>query len=316
MTTTMEARELSLPLELPPETAELQERGRRFVDEEIIPLEEEAEANGGRLPQEKIDRIKAASIEANLNGGQHSPEYGGQGWSLLDWTVVEEQYGRSTNGIYWHVPNAYNVFHNATPEQAERYLRPALRGELKDAYAVTEANAGSDPSRIESTAVRTDAGWRINGEKWFVTSGDVASVLIVMANVIDGADRLPTLFLVDADLPGIEFVDDPKFTHNYPEGHPTIRFTDVEVPEDAVVAGIGDGNDLAAGLVHRGAPGHRRPRRRRDDAPAGGVRRLGHPARAGRQPDLGLPGRLLPPRRLGGRRGGGATADADRGRSV
>ena len=109
---------------------------------------------------------------------------------------------------------------------------------------MTEADAGSDPSRIESTAVRTDAGWRINGEKWFVTSGDVASVLIVMANVIDGADRLPTLFLVDADLPGIEFVDDPKFTHNYPEGHPTIRFTDVEVPEDAVVAGVGDGDDL------------------------------------------------------------------------
>ena len=50
-----------------------------------------------------------------------------------------------------------------------------------------------------------------------------------MANVIDGGERLPTLFVVDADLDGIEVVDDPAFTHNYPDGHPTIRFRDVEV---------------------------------------------------------------------------------------
>ncbi len=74
---------------------------------------------------------------------------------------------------------------------------------------MTERDAGSDPSRIAATAERTDGGFGLNGEKWFVTSGDVASVLIVMANVIDGDERLPTLFLVDADAPGVEIVDDP-----------------------------------------------------------------------------------------------------------
>ena len=111
---------LSLPLELPAETRELQERARYFIDEHVIPLEQEAERLYGRLPQEKIDAVKQAGIDAGLNGGQHSTEYGGQGWSLLDWVVVEEQYGRSTNGIYWHVPNAYNVFHNASEAQAEK----------------------------------------------------------------------------------------------------------------------------------------------------------------------------------------------------
>ena len=70
----------------------------------------------------------------------------------------------------------------------------------------------------------------LNGEKWFVTSGDVASVLIVMANLLDGDERLPTLFLVEADAAGVEIVDEPRFTHSYPDGHPTIRFDSVEVP--------------------------------------------------------------------------------------
>jgi alkylation response protein AidB-like acyl-CoA dehydrogenase len=142
------------------------------------------------------------------------------------------------------VPNAYNVLMQGSPEQIERYLVPALRGEGGDAYAVTEAEAGSDPSAIATTAARTEAGWRISGEKWFVTSGDVARVLIVMANALDGRDRLPTLFLVEPDAPGVEFVDSPRFTHNYPHGHPTIRFTDVEVPPDAVIGGVGNGEAL------------------------------------------------------------------------
>ncbi|HEY2259545.1 MAG TPA: acyl-CoA dehydrogenase, partial [Solirubrobacteraceae bacterium] len=95
-----------------------------------------------------------------------------------------------------------------------------------------------------TTAVASAGGYRINGEKWFVTSGDVARVLIVMANLVDGSDRLPTLFLIEPSAPGVEFVDDPAFTHNYPHGHPTIRFSDVEVPGDAVIGGIGKGEEL------------------------------------------------------------------------
>jgi acyl-CoA dehydrogenase len=241
------AGRLALPLELEPEQAELRDRARAFIDEVVIPLEQKAEQHGGRLPAEDIETVKREGIAARLNGGLHSPEYGGQGWTRLEWALVEEQFGRSTNGIYWHVPNAYNVWDHASPAQCERYLRPALRGELKDSYAVTERDAGSDPSRIATTAERIDGGYRINGEKWFVTSGDVASVHIVMANVIDGEQRLPTLFLVDDDLDGIEVVDDPQFTHSYPEGHPTIAFRDVEVSADAVVGEVGGGDEMQRG---------------------------------------------------------------------
>ena len=223
---------------------DLQERARRFVEELLIPNEELAELNGGKIPDELRERIKRNSIEAGLSGGLHAPEHGGQGWTKSEWVLVEEQMGRSTNALSWHMPTAYNVLAGGTPEQIERYLRPALRGELHDAYAVTEAGAGSDPSMIETTARRTDSGWVIDGEKWYVTYGDVAAVYIVMAKALVDGQELPTLFLVDAGLGGISVVDDPPFTHNYAHGHPAIRFDGVEVGVDAVIGGLGGGDDL------------------------------------------------------------------------
>lgn len=230
--------------ELAPELLELQQRARQFVENVLMPLELEAEQRGGRLPEEDIREIKRQAIAARLNGGRHATEHGGQGWSMLEWFLVNEQFGRVTNGLHWHVPGAYNVLAHGSPEQVERYLRPALQGDGGDAYAVTEGDSGSDPSGIATTAVRSDGGWVIDGEKWFVTSGDVADVLIVMAHVVDGAGRLPTLFLVERAAPGVEFVDDPEFTHNYPHGHPTIRFTQVEVADEAVIGGVGNGDEL------------------------------------------------------------------------
>jgi acyl-CoA dehydrogenase len=229
---------------LTPEQLDLQQRARRFIDEVCIPNEELAERSGGRLPQELIERIRREAIAAGLSGGLHAPEHGGQGWSMTAWFLVEEQLGRSTNALSWYIPNAYNVLASGTPEQIDRYLRPALRGELHDAYAVTEAEAGSDPAGIATTARKSDGGWVIDGEKWFVTTGDIASVYIVMANAIVDGEPLGTLFLVDRDIDGIEIVDDPPFTHSYPHGHPTIRFNDVEVADDAIIGGLGGGEEL------------------------------------------------------------------------
>jgi alkylation response protein AidB-like acyl-CoA dehydrogenase len=230
--------------DLTPEQLELQQRARQFVEKVLMPLEVEAEERSGRLAEETVELIKQEAIAARLNGGRFAPEHGGQGWTMLDWFLVNEQFGRVTGGLHWHVPSAYNVLLKGTPEQIERYLVPALRGEGGDAYAVTEAEAGSDPGGIASTAVSTGDGWRINGEKWFVTSGDVARVLIVMANATIESEKLPTLFLVEPGAPGVEFVESPRFTHNYPHGHPTIRFTNVEVAADAVIGGVGNGEAL------------------------------------------------------------------------
>jgi acyl-CoA dehydrogenase len=231
---------MTVALRVAPDQDEIVDRARRFADEELIPREEAAERAGGRLPAEEIAAIRAAGIAAGLNGGLHAVEHGGQGWSHLTWVLVEEQLGRSTNALSWHVPMAYNVWSVGTEAQIDRWLRPILRGEGQDAYAVTEEHAGSDPSGIATKAEPLPGGgWRIRGDKWFVTSGDVASVLIVVAVAPEG----PTLFLVPADAPGITVVEDPAYTHSYPHGHPNLRF-DAEVDADAALGPLGGADEL------------------------------------------------------------------------
>ena len=232
--------------DLTPAQLDLRTRAAGYVDDVLIPLEVEAELALGRLPEEVGRRVRREAGERGLDGGNHAPEHGGRGWSNMEQSLVHEELGRNTNAIWWHMGGAYNVLSRGTPEQIERYLLPTLRGERSDAYAVTEGNAGSDAGGIEGTAERSADGFRLRAEKWFVTTGDKADYFIVMVNVVEEDARLPTLFLVDRDVPGIEFVDDPPFTHNYPHGHPTIRF-DVQLPESAVLGGperVGQGDEL------------------------------------------------------------------------
>jgi alkylation response protein AidB-like acyl-CoA dehydrogenase len=223
------------------EQQELADRARRFVDEVLMPHEVAAERSGGRLSADVVAGIRKAAVEARLNGGRHRVEHGGQGWSAVDYVAVHEQLGRNTNGLWWWIPDAYNVLAAATPDQVARYLEPAIRGEVTISYAVTEEHAGSDPSGIRTTARRDGDAWVLDGEKWFVTSGDVADAHVVVARA-DGYG--PTLFIVDADVAGIETVDDPPFTHTFPHGHPTIRFNGVRVGPEAVLGPPGGADAL------------------------------------------------------------------------
>ena len=82
-----------------PEQLDLRDRARRFVEDVLIPNEEAAERAGGHIPDELKQRIKREAVEARLSGGLHAVEHGGQGWSKVEWFLVEEQLGRSTNAL-------------------------------------------------------------------------------------------------------------------------------------------------------------------------------------------------------------------------
>ena len=184
--------------------------------------------------------IRREALARGISGGLHAREHGGQGWTHVEWFLVEEQFGRSTNALSWHVPTAYNVLAHGSPEQIDRWLQPALRGELHDAYAVTEELAGSDPSGIATTATRVDGGWRIDGEKWFVTYGDVAAVYIVMA--LATASRRCSWSTRACRASASSTIRRSPTTIR--TGTRRCASSGVEVGEDAVIGGVGGGDEL------------------------------------------------------------------------
>jgi acyl-CoA dehydrogenase len=239
-----------MDLTLTPAQLELQARARAFVRGILQPREVEFERANGRVPRDWGNPIRRAAIEARLQGGSLPVEFGGQGWSTLEQVLVHEQFGQVTGGLWSYVPGAYNVLVHADAEQRRRYLEPSLRGERSGSYAVTEDAAGSDARGLSATAVRDAAtgGYVLNGEKWFVTGPDDTDFMIFHANVVEGegsdAARLPTLFLVDYDTPGVAVTDDPDYTHTFADRHPQFRLTDVRVPASAVLGGVGRADEL------------------------------------------------------------------------
>jgi alkylation response protein AidB-like acyl-CoA dehydrogenase len=231
-----------MDIRLSADDAQLQERAAAFTAEVLFPLEDECEANDG-LTLESAARAKRAVLDAGFNAINHAKEDGGQGLDLFEQILVEEQWGHAT-GALWDVPWRPSIpLESATEEQKERYLRPAIRGERRDAYAITEEHAGSDPAMVRTTARRDGQGWVLNGEKWHVTSGDVADFFLVHAHV-DADPAKATVFLVDKDLPGVELVRTPKYMHTFVFEHPIFAFHDVRIGDDAVLGEVGQGFEL------------------------------------------------------------------------
>ncbi len=228
------------------EQLELQARARDFVRDVLQPREVEFERAAGRVPRSWGRPIREAAIKARLHGGSLPREAGGQGWSVVEQVLVHEQLGQSTGGLWSYIPGAYNVLVHADDDQRRRYLAPSLRGERTGSYAITEDRAGSDARAISATAVRDTASgeYVLNGEKWFVTGPDDTDFMIFHCLVLDGDERLPTLFLVDYDTPGLDLQHDPDYTHTFADRHPQFVLRDVRVPPSAILGGIGRADDL------------------------------------------------------------------------
>jgi acyl-CoA dehydrogenase len=225
---------------LEPGQLELRERAEALT-EELMTLEDRCEAERGLDAQSlawAADRIRHHRLHAiNMPA-----EWGGQGLGTFDQVIVQSALGRLTNALWDLVWRPANALRHCTAAQRERFLIPAINGRRRDCFAVTEPDAGSDPSRIVSTATRVDEDYRLNGEKWFVTTGDVADFLIVLALVEPKA--APTLFLVDKDLPGVSIKRTPRYMHTFVFEHPEFILEDVAVGADCVLGDVGRGYDI------------------------------------------------------------------------
>jgi acyl-CoA dehydrogenase len=231
-----------MDIELDATARQWRDRAFRFATEELIPWEVEAELHEGRLPAETEKRHRKLAVELGFSAMDVPKSQGGLELRNVDQVAVWEQLGRVTNALCWCFSEAQRwMFEACTADQLRRFILPLMRGERKECYAITESGSGSDVS-IETRARRVNGGYAITGEKWYVTSANLADYFILQARLADGPHAgSDALFFIDKDTPGIEVLRSPAFSHTFSAHHPTYRFEEVAVPEQNRLGPEGDG---------------------------------------------------------------------------
>lgn len=221
-----------------PRQIELKQRAISWT-KEMMQYELDCEYNNGLTPEQHA-KVKQSIIDHGLAAFNMPAEWGGAGLSVLEHAIVSEEVGKLTGALWDTLWRPANALKACTPAQREEYLIPEIRGERRDAVAVTEPQAGSDPQNLRTTAIKDGNSYLINGEKWFVTVGDAADFIITLCSV-DGA---PTMFLIDKDLPGVSVKRIPRYTHTFVYEHPEFVFENVRVGADKILGEIGQGYEL------------------------------------------------------------------------
>jgi acyl-CoA dehydrogenase len=246
---------MPIDFQLPPEVEEVRLRVRKFMDTEVRPAEatlQEREADRNSYVRTIMELRTKAKAQGLWN--PHLPaEWDGMGLGPVAMAFVSAEAGRTGIGpfaINAQAPdegNMHTLLHWATPEQAERYLRPLAEGRARSCFAMTEPEvAGSDPTLIQTKAVKDGDDWVINGHKWFISGAKGASFAILIACTDEDADppqARNSAFLVDLPAPGFEIVRDIDTMHGK-GNHCEIRIIDLRIPNDRMLGGRGEGHLL------------------------------------------------------------------------
>ncbi len=226
-------------IELSKSAQDWQKAAREFADEYLQPHEVEAELNAGVLPPEVVDRQKKRAIELGFSAIDVPKAHGGLELPMVEQVAIWEQLGRVTNALSWCFSEPQKwMFEACSAEQIDHYILPMMRGEKKDCFAITESGPGSDVSALTATATKSGDDYVLNGEKWYVTSANLADFFWFQAQLPDEDDD--ALFLVDQGTDGIEMIASPLFSHSYAAHHPTYQFSGVRVPAGRRVGSSGD----------------------------------------------------------------------------
>ncbi len=239
-------------LQIPDELAELRSSLRQFIEREVAPIEEgyRQQINEGDLAPLKDERRKLRKRSAELGfWGLHMPEeVGGMGLSYLGQVLLMEEAGSHglvlafNEGIFPVVTGPTRVYLDCNEAQREKYLAPLMTADKITCFALTEPEAGSDATRIRTTAEKRDGEWVLNGRKHFISGGDAADFALVFA-VTDpkkGAKGGITAFLVDADSPGFS-VSRIQRTMSPMQNPAELTLEDCRVPEENVLGEVGMG---------------------------------------------------------------------------
>jgi alkylation response protein AidB-like acyl-CoA dehydrogenase len=229
---------------------------RRYADEHIDATAIDRKAE---IPPEVV----AGLGKIGVLGMTAPAEYGGRGMSQLGYTRIMEVIGGHCSATAVFVNAHHSIGIRAlllfgTEEQKRRWLPPLVSGEQLAAFALTEPEAGSDASNVQTTATPTPdgTGYVLNGTKRWITNGGIAKVLTVIARTPGaGGDRKKeiTAFLVTPDMPGFQVLD-PRMEKVGIRGTATGRmaFNDMFVPRENVLGSVGKGLRIALTVLDFG----------------------------------------------------------------
>lgn len=246
-----------MDLQLNDEQRLIIEQVRRFVREEIEPLEADLDPDASELKPADHERLVEKTKSLGLYGLDIPEEFGGPGIDLITRTLLAFEMGQHRAGLY---APCYGVFggmglaqlYEANDDQKERYLYPVLRGEKRGCFALTEPSGGSDPARaIQTRAVQDGSDWVINGAKIFISGADKADFALLFARTDPEKGRNGiTCFLVDTDTPGFHvrrIVHTLRSTHYATE----LQFEDMRVPAANVLGEVNRGFGIANDRLSR-----------------------------------------------------------------
>lgn len=229
---------------------------REFVDQEINP-HVDAWEEAGMMP---LHDIFTQMGELGFLGLEYDPEYGGQGADHLYTVILAEEFGRAHAGsigmalgvqVFMATPSLHE---HGSHELKERYLAPAMRGEMVCSVAVTEPDAGSDVAAITTRASRDGDEWVINGSKMYITNSLQADWICLLARTSDEGGYLGmSQILVPTDRPGFEVSRKLDKFGMRASDTGLLSFTDLRVPVDHVIGteGMGFQQQMAQFVVER-----------------------------------------------------------------
>jgi acyl-CoA dehydrogenase len=234
------------------EIDDIRKRTRSFIAEHVLPLEDDPESYDAHenINMGVLAKVQAKAKAAGLWSPQAPKEFGGIGLPIMGWAAMYEEANRSIFGpvcLNCAAPDDGNMNILAkvgTPAQKERWLRPIVEGKVRSAFAMTEPHpgGGSDPTMIQTRAEKQGDKWVIRGRKWYITGAGVAQHFILMAKTSDDPRKGLTAFLFDADQPGWSIARRiPIMGPEEHGGHCELVFDGLEVSDDNILMGVGDG---------------------------------------------------------------------------
>ena len=233
---------------IPEEYAQLARLTEEFVMNELRPYEEQVERDD-RVPDDLRRSLRKKAVDVGLFAFNMPEDVGGPGLPYLAQVLIREQLGKVSVALADMVGRPPKALLACAGEQRERFLIPAVRAEKTWAFALTEPNAGSDAGAMKTRATRANGGWLLNGTKHFISHGDFADFVMVVAKVEEEGRVAPTAFLVEHGTRGfgIGRIHPKMGWRGYPLAE--LVFNDAFVPDANVLGDVGAGFRLAMSAI-------------------------------------------------------------------